>query len=178
MALAGSMTLGALALSWLEQQCTPPVLSAQNTLPAESAHEAVARRSADLIDWSGVELVALSNQSDLLSLTATQPQQQHDVHFLVSTTGEVIVQPAWRDQLRVDNNHRILIGIVAATDAGITYRSQLDALQALLSELNTAAGPAFGPQDLRITIEQGHPRRAIAEAVLRQLAATAKADRA
>jgi len=164
--LAVSMTAGAVLLSWLEQGAPVTIAPPTSATLAANAQHAVADCETHMRPWSGIVLVGVVGGGDRSSLIATRPQD--DVHFLLQTTGDVVVQSPWRDQQALDPGRCIRVGLVAASPSGVGSRTQLRALQALIETLN-ANVPAYDGPSLRIVGDAGRGDHALMEAVVRQL---------
>lgn len=173
--LAASMTAGAMLLSWLEQGAPVSAAPPSTSALLASAQHAVADCHDGVRPWSGVVLVGVVAGADRSALTATRPQD--DVHFLLHTTGDLVVQSPWRDQRALDADGSIRIGLVAASPKGVGSTTQLRALHALIETLNASLPPEAGPS-LRIIGDAGRGDRATMEAVVRQLREFLAADQA
>ncbi|MCB9850426.1 MAG: hypothetical protein H6817_06940 [Phycisphaerales bacterium] len=167
MSLVVAMSGGAMLLSWLEHSPTPlpPPISLEK-LQAR-ADQVVSTHDRGLRAWGGVKLVDVSRATDRLALVATRPQD--DVHFVLSTTGDMVVMEPWRAQEFVSDDGCIRIGIESATTSGIASVSQLRGLQALLDALSKEVAQGGQPATLAIRLEDAPQRRAIAQAIERQL---------
>lgn len=173
--LAASMTAGAVLLSWLEQGAPVAAAPPSSAALAASAQHAVADCYRDLRSWSGIVLVGMVAGPDRSALIATRPQD--DVHFLLYSTGDLMVQPSWREQRAVDAGGTIRVGLVAASPAAVGNRTQVRALRALISTLN-ASLPTEEGAPLRIVGDAGRADQAMMDAIVRQLRELLAADEA
>jgi hypothetical protein len=174
-ALAVSMTAGAVVLSWLEQGAPVAAGPPSTSALLATAHQAVADRAVSPRTWSGIVLVGVVGGGERSALMAMRPQD--DVHFLLPTTGDVVVQSPWRNQRALDADGCIRVGLIAASPSGAASRTQLRALRALIDTLNSSVWPEGGPS-LHILVDAGRGDQALMEAVVRQLRDILTADRA
>jgi len=153
--LAGSMSVGAAVLSWLEA-ASP---HAQVPLAAELLTANVDRAVTDLGSaprgWLGIELLDLARQPDRLTLAARQPQD--DVHFVIAPTGDVLTRSAWRDQRALDQNCYIRIGLAgaSATDVVAVQRRTVRALIHALVSADTMGVLAGDLPEIRDLTRKG-----------------------
>ena len=151
--LVCSMTGGAAFLGWLE----PDIDLIQDDLSEKEcrnrAQLAVANCSAPVPTWKSATIIPVSAPTRNLSLAATR--QSSGVHFLVTSSGEVIANTTWQQQKTIRESGTIRIGMCTSGEAGNLRRSQYYGLKSLLTELDRIMSNSDEDIVLEVEIEKG-----------------------
>ncbi len=151
--LVCSMTGGAAFLGWLE----PDIDLVQDDLSEREcrsrAQLAVANCSEPVPTWKSATIIPVSDPNSSLSLAATR--QSSGVHFLITSSGEVIADPTWKQQKSLQETGTIRIGMCTSGKDGNLRRSQYYGLKSLLAELDRVMSNRSADMVLKVEVEKG-----------------------
>ena len=152
--LVCSMTGGAVFLGWLE----PEIDLVQDDLSERECRDrarlAVANCTQPAPTWKSATIIPVSDPGGNLSLAATR--QSSDVHFLITSSGEVIADPAWKRQKPIQQGGTIRIGMCTSGENESLRRSQYYGLKSLLTELDDVLSNSGLEMALKVEIEKGY----------------------